>query len=74
MQVGKEIHQWHPISTVELLNEFLNQNARGYVSCHFGEKSLYFQEGSSDPENGDEKRASNQRSLSIKHNSNNIVV
>ena len=41
------------------------------VSCHFGEKSLYFQEALSDPENSSENCQSTQRILSIKHNSNN---
>ncbi len=45
-----------------------------YVSCHFGEKSLYFLQELPDPENGDKNCESGRKSLSIKRNSNNIVV
>ena len=41
-----------------------------YVSCHFGEKGLYFQQELPDPENRDKNRESDPESLSIKHNSN----
>ena len=41
-----------------------------YVSCHFGEKSLYFQQEVPDYEYRDENRESGPENLSIKHNSN----
>ena len=41
-----------------------------YVSCHFGEKSLYFQQGLADSKNGNENRESRSENLLIKYNSN----
>ncbi len=45
-----------------------------YVSCHFGEKSLYFQQEPSSHDDRDENCESGKKCLSIKCNSNNFVV